>query len=101
MILRGLIVVVVVDVLGRVVVVTAAVAIVVDVDVVVVPPPPPDAMVVVVEVDAIVNEIAEEVAAPWEPFDAIDAVIVHVPALTKVTWPVEVPIVQTDVVELE
>lgn len=25
----------------------------------------------------------------------------HVPALTKVTWPVDVPMVQTDVVELE
>ena len=32
---------------------------------------------------------------------AIDAVIVQVPAVTKVTTPVDVPIVQTEVVELE
>lgn len=32
---------------------------------------------------------------------AIDAVIVQVPAVTKVTTPVDVPIVQTEVIELE
>jgi hypothetical protein len=105
MVIRRGLTVVVVEVPGLVVDVADAGAIVVVVVEVVVPPPLGTVVVVevveVVEVDEIVNEIDDDVAAPWEPLAAIDAVIVQVPAVTKVTTPVDVPIVQTEVVELE
>ena len=42
-----------------------------------------------------------DVAESYVPSDAIDALSVHVPAVTKVTTAVEESIVQTLVVELE
>jgi len=105
---RGLKTVVVVD--GVVVVVAvatdgAAVVVVVPPP----PPPPPEATVVVVEdvlevvvgAEVMVNEMEAEVADAYVPFAAIDAVIVQVPASTKVTTPDDELIVHTDVVELE
>jgi len=59
------------------------------------------AVVVGVGFDETVNEIDEAVAAASVPFAAIVAAIVHVPAATNVTTPVDAFIVHTDVVELE
>ena len=59
------------------------------------------ATVVVGDVDVTLNEIDADVAAACEPLAAMDAVIVHVPALTKVTTPLDELTVHTDVVELE
>jgi len=111
-ILRGFNAVVVVD---GVVVVVVVVAVATDGAAVVVvvpppPPPPPEATVVVVVEDVLevvvgaevmVNEMEAEVADAYVPFAAIDAVIVQVPASTKVTTPDDELIVHTDVVELE
>lgn len=89
-------VVVVVDLAAATVVVGATVVDVVDVVV-----PLLGATVVVGDVDVTLNEIDAEVAAACEPLAAMDAVIVHVPELTKVTTPVDELTVHTDVVELE
>ena len=99
-------------VVDGVVVVVVVVAVATDgaaVVVVVPPPPPPEATVVVVEdvlevvvgAEVMVNEMEAEVADAYVPFAAIDAVIVQVPASTKVTTPDDELIVHTDVVELE
>ena len=99
MILRGLMVVVVVD---EVLVVFVDVAmVVVGATVVVVVAAGAAGGLVVVVVDVIVNEIDADVAVACEPFAEIDALIVHVPAATKVTAPLDESIVHTEVVELE
>jgi hypothetical protein len=58
------------------------------------------ATVVVGEFDKTVNEIDEAVAEANPPFAEIVAAIVHVPAATNVTTPVDPLIVHTEVVEL-
>ena len=89
-------VVVVVDVAAATVVFGATV-----VEVVVVVVPLDGATVVVGAVEVIENETDGDVADACDPLAEIDAVIVHVPALTNVTKPDDELIVHTDVVELE
>jgi hypothetical protein len=48
-----------------------------------------------------VKDLVFEFAVEYPPFAAIDDEIVHVPASTNVTAPVEALTVQMDVVELE
>ena len=108
MILRGLTVVVVdEEVLPVVVAVATVVAGAAVVDVPPPPPPPPATVVVeldevvVVGADEIVKEIDAEVADAYGLLAAMEAEIVHVPASTKETAPVELLIVQIEAVELE
>jgi hypothetical protein len=57
-------------------------------------------VVVVVSAELITNEIEADVAETCRSLTEIVAVMVQVPLPTKVTTPVLLPIVQTDVVEL-
>lgn len=61
----------------------------------------PESIVRVREIAVTVKLIESDVAAEYPSAPVIDAVIVQVPASTKVTAPELEPIVHTDVVELE